>query len=70
MCGRYSLVGDISELAMRFDLEVNDLNYRPRYNIAPTQAVLVLTNDGGRRPPICAGALYLSGPRVHPGVSR
>ena len=47
MCGRYSLISDISELQSRFDIEnpVND--YVPRFNIAPTQNVLTVQSDEG-----------------------
>ena len=46
MCGRYSLATDIEGLAGRFDFKAIDLTFRQRYNIAPTQHVLSVTNDG------------------------
>ena len=49
MCGRYSMSGDIRELAMRFEFEANGLDFRPRYNIAPTQDVLTVTTSEGRQ---------------------
>ncbi len=49
MCGRYSLKADISQLAMRFEFAADDVAYQPAYNIAPTQQVLTVTNDGERQ---------------------
>jgi len=59
MCGRYALTSNLDALQARFkfearfDLEAryeaHDLGYQPRYNIAPTQKSLVVTNDGSRR---------------------
>ena len=49
MCGRYSLKADISQLAMRFEFAADDVVHEPAYNIAPTQQVLTVTNDGERQ---------------------
>ena len=46
MCGRYSLATDIEELADRFDFRASGFAYQVRFNIAPTQQVLTVTNDG------------------------
>jgi putative SOS response-associated peptidase YedK len=46
MCGRYSLATDIEDLADRFDFRATGLTYHVRFNIAPTQQVLTVTNDG------------------------
>jgi len=48
MCGRYTLESDMSFLQLRFKFVTSDLDYKPRYNIAPTQDVLTVTNDGDR----------------------
>ena len=48
MCGRYSLITDISELQERFDFDSSELTHAPRYNIAPTQMALTVTNGNGR----------------------
>jgi putative SOS response-associated peptidase YedK len=49
MCGRFSLTrGDREDLEEEFGLPV-PAGYRPRYNIAPTQEVLVLLDDGTRQ---------------------
>lgn len=45
MCGRYSLVADVSELALRFDFEGDGEPRPPRFNIAPTQEVLAVTRS-------------------------
>ena len=50
MCGRYSLAADWEDIQQRFELFASDLTYSPRYNIAPTQPVLAVTNDEGRQP--------------------
>ena len=49
MCGRYSLIADISELQARFDFQGVKSEYVPRFNVAPTQQVLtVIAQDGAR----------------------
>ena len=49
MCGRFTLTSNLDDLQGRFGFEALDLDYRPGYNIAPTQQVLTVTNDGKRR---------------------
>jgi putative SOS response-associated peptidase YedK len=49
MCGRYTLTLNLEDLQGRFQFEALDLEYQPRYNIAPTQQVLTVTNDGQRK---------------------
>ena len=49
MCGRYTLISDISELQGRFGFVMEPPAPEPRYNIAPTQPVLTVVNDGARR---------------------
>ena len=57
MCGRYSLKADIAQLAMRFEFAADEAIHEPAYNIAPTQQVLTVTNDGETpRLVICGGA--------------
>ena len=46
MCGRYSLATDIEELSGRFDFKATVLTFLERFNIAPTQQVLTISNDG------------------------
>ena len=52
MCGRFTLTAEAKDLAKRFGIEISASFYRniaPRYNIAPTQAVVVLTEEGKRQ---------------------
>ena len=49
MCGRFTLTSNMDDLQGRFGFEARDLVYRPSYNIAPTQLILAVTNDGQRR---------------------
>lgn len=44
MCGRFVLTADAKTLQMAFDLETTPAPLVPRYNIAPTQPVAVITN--------------------------
>ena len=46
MCGRYTLSSDFHDLQIRFSFRGLDLGYKPRYNIAPTQQILAVTNEG------------------------
>ena len=48
MCGRYSLKADLEDVQRRFEFIANELTYSPRYNIAPTQPVLAVTNGDSR----------------------
>lgn len=47
MCGRYSLITEIGQLALRFGFDASGLEQPQRYNIAPTQPVLAVR--GGER---------------------
>ena len=49
MCGRYTLISNIGELQGRFGFVMDAPPPEPRYNIAPTQQVLAVVNDGERR---------------------
>ena len=48
MCGRYSLIADIGELQERFGFDGPELTHAPRYNVAPTQMALTVTNGSER----------------------
>jgi putative SOS response-associated peptidase YedK len=50
MCGRYTLSTDLKTIAKRFAATVADEipSVVPRYNIAPTQKVIVVSDDGQR----------------------
>ena len=49
MCGRYILTQQLGFLAERFDFPIGELEYRPNYNVAPSQQVLMVTDDGERK---------------------
>lgn len=49
MCGRYSLYADYQTLLERFAIEetaVEETDYTASYNVAPSQEVLAVVNDG------------------------
>ena len=48
MCGRYTLIADLGDLAQRFEIDGSDFSYDPGYNIAPTESVLTVRNLDGR----------------------
>ena len=48
MSGRFALYSDPFTLARRFEAEAL-LELRPRYNIAPTQNIPIVREDGGKR---------------------
>jgi putative SOS response-associated peptidase YedK len=50
MCGRYTLTVDLNALQSSFDIDVIAVSdWNPRYNIAPTQNLPVIYNEGGQR---------------------
>lgn len=50
MCGRFTITHPIDALASLFEAAPgNDLPVVPRYNICPTQPIVVVTSDGGKR---------------------
>ena len=49
MCGRYSLIADLGELAKRFEFDGDWLAFESAYNIAPTQEVLTVVGGEARR---------------------
>ena len=49
MCGRFSLIADLWELARRFEFDGNWLNLEPNYNATPTQNVLTVASGDNRR---------------------
>ena len=61
MCGRYSLVMNLSVLAQRFEFDDAELSAEPAYNIAPTQrALTVREREGGREAAFMRWGLILS----------
>ena len=49
MCNRYRLTHSKQYLADRFQATGDEIEERPRYNIAPTQAVLTVRKEQGRK---------------------
>jgi len=47
MCGRFTLTATIDEIIDRFEIQafLEEENYTPSYNIAPSQPVLAIIND-------------------------
>jgi putative SOS response-associated peptidase YedK len=45
MCGRFTLTLEISELQLAFDLGEQSVEWKPNYNIAPTNKIPVVTNE-------------------------
>lgn len=50
MCGRFTLTATVDQLIDRFDIEMflQEEEYLPSYNVAPSQSVLAVINDGTR----------------------
>jgi putative SOS response-associated peptidase YedK len=48
MCSRFSLISVGEFLAKRFDVEIDD-TIKPRYNIAPSEEIVVIRQDEPRR---------------------
>jgi putative SOS response-associated peptidase YedK len=50
MCGRFTLTTPLGAVALRFGVRagLEEAGYIPRYNIAPTQTVIVIGDDGQR----------------------
>ncbi|MFB4165406.1 SOS response-associated peptidase [Alteribacillus sp. JSM 102045] len=47
MCGRFTLSEDVKEIEKRFDVDHTVVdNYEPSFNIAPSQHILAIVNDG------------------------
>lgn len=49
MCGRYTLLADELTIRQRFDIAHEIEDYRPSYNIAPSEQVLAVIHDGKKR---------------------
>ena len=48
MCGRFALYSSLDDLLREFDVQQSTLaSWKPRYNIAPTQSVVVVTQRQG-----------------------
>ena len=49
MCGRFTLISSVADLQLRFGFAMDPAEVASRYNIAPTQQVLAVVNEGERR---------------------
>ncbi len=49
MCGRFTLRTKLNQVLQEFSAIAHDVEWEPRFNIAPTQQVLTITLDGGQR---------------------
>ncbi|MGQ0813242.1 MAG: SOS response-associated peptidase [Gemmatimonadota bacterium] len=49
MCGRFTITAEGEVIRAEFGLPDVPFDYRPRYNIAPTQDLLAIVNDGSRQ---------------------
>ncbi len=50
MCGRFTLIASIDEIMNRFNVEAfrEEEGFRPNYNVAPSQSVLAIINNGSK----------------------
>ena len=50
MCGRFTLTASVDQLIDRFDIEffLQEEEYFPNYNVAPSQSVLAIINNGNQ----------------------
>ena len=51
MCGRFTSTSELGDLFTHFGIMGEEIDYGPRYNIAPTQRVLTILDDGSGRHP-------------------
>ncbi|WP_080839528.1 SOS response-associated peptidase [Cohnella massiliensis] len=49
MCQRFSLTAELPELSAKFGIGRVESEYRPRYNISPTQTIPIIVEDGSER---------------------
>jgi putative SOS response-associated peptidase YedK len=68
MCGRYSLAKSKIELEERFQAEML-ADFSPRYNIAPTQLVPVITSDSPKGFSLSAKLINARAESVHEKIS-
>jgi len=45
MCGRYSITEDLDVIIDQLNVDLPDFDFEPRYNIAPSQRLPVITNE-------------------------
>jgi putative SOS response-associated peptidase YedK len=49
MCGRFGVEPEYVQLALRYQATIDAIESGARYNIAPTQPVAVVLEEGGQR---------------------
>jgi putative SOS response-associated peptidase YedK len=49
MCGRYTLATPAGRLAEQFGIAGSSVELPPSYNVAPTQGVAAVVEEGGQR---------------------
>ena len=49
MCGRYTLASPTERLAEEFGVNASSIELSPNYNVAPTQGVAAVLEEGGQR---------------------
>ena len=49
MCGRFVFYSDPQFMREQYGFDEGPIEFRPQYNIAPTQQVVTVTNDGTRK---------------------
>lgn len=49
MCGRYTLASPTERLAEEFGVDASSIELAPNYNVAPTQKVAAVLEEGGQR---------------------
>ena len=49
MCGRYTLASPTERLAEEFGVDASSIELAPNYNVAPTQTVAAVLEEGGHR---------------------
>lgn len=49
MCGRFTLIASLDDVAAEFGISSVDLEHQPRYNVAPSQEVVVVVESSERR---------------------
>src|SRR5918998_2781785 len=49
MCGRYTLTTPVERLAEEFGFDASSVELPPNYNVAPTQQVAAVLEEGGER---------------------
>lgn len=48
MCGRFCIIDDIDKICQRFNCTTVEMDFQPRFNVAPSQEVPVVTSGQGQ----------------------